>query len=77
MHALVVGCWIRHRFPCTGTSSAHRAWLLALEVPTFPRIFEGFFELLLIQINNTNASQLTRIVELRFLDGPLRCSSFR
>ena len=31
MHALFFGCRVRHRSPCTGESSAHRAWLLPLD----------------------------------------------
>ena len=37
----------------------------------FRRGFKGFLELLIFQINKIDASQLSRIVELRFLDSPV------
>ena len=69
--------WIRDRFLDAGTnsssSSACKAQRLPLEVPTFSlRLFlNGFLELLIFLINKTDACQLSRIVELRFLDRPL------
>ena len=53
------------RLQLTGYGGFH--WSFQL----FLACFSGFFELLLIWINKINASQLSRIVELRFLDSPL------
>ena len=72
MHALIFGFrWIRYKFPCAGTSSANRALRLPLEFPTFHSFFDGFFELLTIRISKVDATQLSRIVELRCLDSPV------
>ena len=43
-----------------------------LAIPIFPcDFFNGFLELLVIGIDRVDSSQLSRIVELRFLDSPL------
>ena len=79
MHArFVFGNSLDHyRFLDAGTnsssSSACKAQRLPLEVPTFPCacFINGFLELLIFRIKKTDACQLSRIVELRFLDRPL------
>ena len=40
-------------------------------IPNGPYVFNGVFELLITRINRVDASQLSRIIELRFLDKPL------
>ena len=73
MHALLFGFrWIRYKFPCAGTSSANSAVRLPLEFPIFHCFFfDGFFELLIIRISKVDATQLSRIVELRCFDSPV------
>ena len=71
MHALIFGCrWIRHKFPMPERLqlTGHGGFLWKFQL--FPRVLNGFFELLLIRNNKTDASQLSRIVALRFLFSP-------
>ena len=43
----------------------------SIGISNFSLFFDGFFELLIIRISKVDATQLSRIVELRFLDSPV------
>ena len=71
MHALTFGFrWIRCKFPCARKSSAYGHSGFHWKFLLFLAFLNGFLELLIIWINEIGTSQLSRIVELRFLDSP-------
>ena len=72
MHPLTCDCRIlSRRVPCTGGSAPYRAWLIPWAVATFSVHFHGFFELNVFWIVKRDASKLSSVVELQFLDGCL------
>ena len=56
---------------CRGVFSLQKHSSFHWKFRLFLAFLMGFFELLVIRINKADASQLSRIVELRFPDSPL------
>ena len=61
MHAVICVCRIRH------SHSTKRGFASISKSNFSARCFNRFFELVIIPMNKIDASQLSRIVELRFL----------
>ena len=76
MHALIFGfCWFRYRLPDVGTnsssSSAYRAVPPPLEFPFVLALLKVTLNSLSSGFDKIDASQLSRTVEVGFLDSPL------